>query len=388
MNENDKPNERDPSPAEASSPPAPSDAHDDRPAVQAAPPAPPKYIKASRLSIVLMLGVATIGILLILRAWNLWPFTSPVVKTENAYVRGQITVLAPQVSGYVTRVLVKDFDYVKAGQPLVEVDNRTYAAAVAQAEAQGANARAQLANATQSQAQNRASLGATEANLASTQAELARANAELARVEELADKGSVSLSERDRVRTTARLAAANVRKAEADIIISRERIKATSVGRGGLEAQVRMAEAQLAQARINLANTVIRAPADGQISEISVRLGQYVTAGSQLLYVVPRALWVVANFKETQTARMHVGQPARFTVDALDGAPFTGRIEQLAPATGSEFSVLRPDNATGNFTKVVQRLPVRIRIDPGQPMVARLRPGMSVEVSVDTSGGR
>ena len=173
-------------------------------------------------------------------------------------------------------------------------------------------------------------------------------------------------------------------KAQADIHIGEQSIKSTHVSRASLEAQVKAAEAQLGLARIDLANTLIRAPQDGQISEASVRLGQYVTAGSQLMFLVPSQLWVVANFKETQTARMRIGQPASFAVDALEGQLIHGHVEQIAPATGSEFSVIKPDNATGNFTKVVQRLPIRISIDPGQPLAARLRPGMSVEARVNT----
>jgi len=129
---------------------------------------------------------------------------------------------------------------------------------------------------------------------------------------------------------------------------------------------------------------VITAPRDGQVSELGVRLGQYVSAGTQLLYLVPEQLWIIANYKETQTFRMRPGQPVSIAVDALDGARLSGRVERLAPATGSEFSLLRPDNATGNFTKVVQRVPVRISIDPDQPLAARLRPGLSVITYVDT----
>ena len=164
-------------------------------------------------------------------------------------------------------------------------------------------------------------------------------------------------------------------------------LKATRVAREGREANGASARAQLQNARINLANTVILAPRDGQVSEASVRPGQYVSAGSQLLYLVPDTVWIVANFKETQIHHMRIGQPAWFTVDSFGRQRVRGRVEQLAPATGSEFSVLRPDNASGNFTKVVQRLPVRIRIDPDQPLARRLRPGMSVIAHVDTSGG-
>lgn len=369
-------------------PPPPGDSDDSAPPaaadapVQPAP--PPKKIKATPASIGIMAVVAAVGIGLIMWAWHLGPFNSTRVSTDNAYVRGAITVLAPQVNGYVTEVLVKDYQYVKAGQELLRIDDRIYAERVRAAEGQVANATAQLNNAEQTQASNTAAVGAARAGLVAAQAEQARARAEQARVDELAERGSVSLSERDRVRTSARLAGANVLKAQADIEIARQRVKGTTVSRAGLEAQVAMAEAQVALAKIDLGNTVIRAPRDGQVSEATVRRGQYVTAGSQLLFLVPDTLWVVANFKEGQTWRMRVGQPARFTVDAFEGAALTGHVEQIAPATGSEFSVLRPDNASGNFTKVVQRLPVRIAIDQNQELARRLRPGMSVTVEVDT----
>lgn len=355
------------------------------PPAAAAPTPPPKYLQASTTAIVAMAVVALVGVTLVMRAWELGPFDTSNETTDNAYVRGAVTVLSPQVNGYVVEVLVKDFEQVKAGQPLVKIDDRLYAAAVAQADAQRANAAAQFDNFDQTQAQNQATLAASRATLASAEGELARSNAELARVEDLAGRGSVSLNERDRVRASNRLAAANVEKARADIRIGEERIKATSVSRGGLHAQVQAADAQLATARINLSNTVVRAPADGQVSEVSVRLGQYVSAGSQLLFLVPHQFWVVANFKETQTGRMQVGQLASFRADALKGVRFTGQVQQIAPATGSEFAVLKADNATGNFTKVVQRLPVRIALDPGQAGAERLRPGMSVVVTVETS---
>lgn len=344
----------------------------------------PKKIYPSPNAVLAMAGIALVGILLILWAWKLWPFQSSTMTTDNSYVRGQITVLSPQVNGYVTRVLVSDFQHVKAGEPLIEIDQRIYAEKIAQARAQLANAQAQLANAQQTQTQNRALLGSRRASLAAADAEQLRAQTELRRVEELAAKGSVSLNERDRVRTSERLAQANVLKARADIDMAEQQIKSTQVSREGLQAQVKLAEAQLALAEIDLANTTIRAPRDGQVSEASVRPGQYVAAGSQLLFLVPDTLWVVANFKEDQTYAMRIGQHARFSVDALEGQQLSGTVQEIAPATGSEFSVLRPDNASGNFTKVVQRLPVRIAIDPDQPLARRLRPGMSVVVRVDT----
>ena len=361
--------------AEAAAPPAPP----------ASPPPPPKYLRPSQRSVGLMVVVALVGIALILSAWRLWPFDSTVMVTDNAYVRGPVTVLSPQVSGYVKDVLVRDFEHVKAGAPLVRIDDRIHVEKVHQAQAELDNARAQLANAGQAEAQNRAQADSARAALASVRAEQARAQADVGRYEQLAEERLVALADRDRLRTTAQMAGASVLRAQADIRIAEESIKSTQVSRIGLQAQVDMAQAQLDLARIDLANTVVHAPSDGQVGEASARVGQYVTAGSQLMFLVPDALWVVANFKESQTWKMRIGQSVTFSVDAFQGERLTGRVVEIAPATGSEFSVLRADNASGNFTKVVQRLPVRIAIDPDQELARRLRPGMSVVVDVDTA---
>ncbi|MCL7714340.1 HlyD family secretion protein [Stenotrophomonas sp. CPCC 101365] len=332
-----------------------------------------------------MVVIAVVGLTLILRAWQLWPFNSSLVHTDDAYVRGQVTVLAPQVSGYVTEVLVKDFDHVAQGQPLLRIDDRTYRQKVAQAEAALADARAQLANSDQGQAQDRAQIASARASLSAVQAEQQRSRAELQRYETLAAQQLVSSSDRDKLRASAQSARAGVAQSQAAVRIAEENLTATHVARQGLDAKVASAEAALALARIDLDNTVVRAPRDGQLSEASVRLGQYVTAGTQLLFLVPDTLWIVANFKEGQTWKVALGQPAVFSVDAFQGQRLRGHVEQIAPATGSEFAVLKPDNASGNFTKVVQRLPIRIAIDPDQPLAARLRPGMSVVVEVDTA---
>lgn len=347
---------------------------------------PPKTIKPRRFTVLIMAGIALIGVLLILAAWRIWPFTSSVVVTENSYVRGQITVMAPQVNGYVAEVLVRDFQHVKEGQPLLRIDDRIYRQQLEQAEGQLDAAEADLANAAQTVAQNLADVEARRADLYAAEAERDRARSDEERVNDLATRGSISLRERDQIRATARSGAANVLKARAAIRISEETVKATRVSRLGLEAQVKTAKAQRDLARINLANTIIYAPKAGQLSEASVRQGQYVSAGSQLLFLVPESLWVVANYKETQTRAIRPGQVATFKVDALGDERLTGHVEGFAPATGSEFSVLRPDNASGNFTKVVQRIPIRIMIDPGQPLAKRLRPGMSVVTRVETAG--
>jgi len=365
-------------------PPPPTDA---APAATPSPGAPvSKYQTPGRTAVVVMVMVALVGIALILRAWQLWPFTSTIATTDNAYVRGQITVLAPQVNGYVVEVPVKDFQHVRQGDVLLKIDDRIYLQRVAQAQAALDAAEAALANSDQSQAQGRAQIAAARATLAAGRSELQRSRAELERYQKLAEQRLVALNDRDRFRTAQATAQAGVDQSSAQIRIAEESLVSTQVARKGLQAQVENARAQLALARIDLDNTVVHAPRDGQISEASVRVGQYVSAGSQLLFLVPDTLWVVANFKEGQTWQMRIGQPATFAVDAFQGEVLHGHVEQIAPATGSEFSVLRPDNASGNFTKVVQRLPVRIRIDPDQALVARLRPGMSVIAKVDTQG--
>jgi len=337
-------------------------------------------------SVAVIAVLAAAGVAAVLAAWRIGPFAVARQSTDNAYVRGRVTVIAPQVSGYVTRVLVRDFAEVAAGQPLVEVDRRVYAQRVDQAAAQVEAQEATLANSRQAAASRAASFGAQGAAVANARAQLMRARADMARVDDLVSDGSVSLREQDQTRASLRQAEAAVAQAEAAREIARQDVRTVEVGRGGQRAGVSGAEAALGLARIDLANTVIRAPEAGRLSEVGVRVGQYVTAGSQLLFLVPPQVWVIANYKEAQTARIAVGQRASFTVDALAGARLTARVERIAPAAGSEFAVLKSDNATGNFTKVPQRIAVRLRIDPGQRLARRLRPGMSVVARVDTAG--
>jgi multidrug resistance efflux pump len=339
----------------------------------------------SKTALVVIVGLALAGVVAVLAAWRIWPFTSANQTTDNAYVRGRVTVIAPQVSGYVTRVLVRDFASVRQGEPLVEIDRRIYAQKVDQAQAARDGQQATLANSRQAAASRAASLQAQDAAVQNAAAQLLRAQADMNRVNDLVSDGSVSLRERDQTLAALRQAQAGVAQAKAAREIARQDIRTVEVGRGGQQAGVSGADAALRLAQIDLANTVIRAPETGRLSEVGVRVGQYVTAGSQLMFLVPAEVWVIANFKEAQTARIAVGQPASFRVDALDRATIRGRVERISPAAGSEFAVLKSDNATGNFTKVPQRIAVRIRIDPGQPLTQRLRPGMSVEARIDTA---
>jgi multidrug resistance efflux pump len=338
-------------------------------------------------AIVLIAVVALSAVLVVLAAWGLPPFAGSVEKTENAYVRGRVASIAPQVSGYVVEVSVKDYAQVKAGQVLARIDDRVYSARVAQARASLDSQLAALANSDQARASRAAGLQGQAAALASARAQLLREKADMARVDDLVRDGSVSIRERDQTLAALAQAEAQVRQSESASEVARQDVRTVDVGKGGLQAQVEVARAQLRLAEIDLDNTTIRAPEDGQIGEVGVRLGQYVTNGTQLLSLVPTERWVIANYKEAQTARMAPGQKASVAVDALEGASLTGRVETLSPATGSEFSVLRPDNATGNFIKVPQRIGVRIALDQGQPLLERLRPGMSVEAHVDTRGG-
>lgn len=209
--------------------------------------------------------------------------------------------------------------------------------------------------------------------------------AQLKRYQLLGDSGATSKTEQDQATATAKNNLALLHQAEANLNVAKEALKTAQVAQSGLKSQVGSAKAQLDQANTTKNYSEIVAPMDGQLGEVNPRVGQYVAAGTQLMYVIPNQRWVSANFKETQIANIKIGQKAWFTVDGINHQKFYGSVEQISPATGSEFSVLKPDNATGNFTKVVQRIAVRIAIDPNQQGLEYLRPGMSVVSSVDTS---
>jgi len=349
----------------------------------AAPAAPPPPKKRVLFTVVLVVA-AVIGIGLILWAWRLPPFQSGVEHTDNAYVRGQVTVIAPQVTGYVTAVAVQDFQAVKQGDLIATIDDRIYRQRLEQAQAALHAAQAQLSNSAQSQTSARGSVAQTEASIAGAQANVAKAQNDFNRSQTLFQGGWVAQAQVDVARTALRAAQAQLAAARAQEGIAQTGVTSAVVGRGSLEATVESAQAAVHLAEIDLANTRITAPRDGRLGEISVRQGQQVAVGTQLTALVPDALWVNANFKENQLPDIRPGQPAELSVDALGGQTLTGHVERIAPATGSEFSVIRPDNATGNFTKVAQRVPVRIRLDPNQPGLDRLAPGMSVVARVDT----
>lgn len=342
---------------------------------------PPKRNFFSRL----LIGASLTGaILTILYAWQLSPFDNGVEGTNNAYVRGRTTIISPQVSGYVVAVPVKDFQRVRAGEMLAQIDDAAYGARVEQARANVLVQIANYNNSTQAEHSGQASEQSQSATIAAAEAQLTRAQADWDRLEPLVKAGWATRTQEDQARATLRQSEAQVRQAHAAFEIAHQNVRSVIVGRDGLSAAVESARAQAHAAEIDLRYTVIRAPEAGTLSDIGVHVGQFVSAGTQLMFLVPEQSWVIANFKEAQTHRMHVGQPASLRIDALGGARLKGHIESLAPATGSEFAVLKPDNETGNFVKVAQRIAIRIRIDPGQALSSRLRPGMSVEARVDT----
>ncbi|WP_130804605.1 HlyD family secretion protein [Acinetobacter ihumii] len=344
-----------------------------------------KLIPTKKSTLAIMFVVLLIGVGLIMWAWRIGPFHTVMEQTDNSYVKGKTTVLSSQINGYIKDVLVKDFDYVKQGQPLMHIDATTYDQKVTQAESAVEQAKNNLANQTQTIAQRQADIAAAQAKVDQAQAQYDLSVTQLNRYQQLGDSGAASKSERDKAAADVKNNLALLKQAEANVHVTQEALKTAQVAQTGLEAQVTSAQAQLDQATTTKDYSVITAPMDGQLGEVNPRVGQYVAAGSQLLYLIPQQTWVIANFKETQIANMKIGQTATFTVDALAHQKFTGRVEQISPAAGSEFSVLKADNATGNFTKVVQRISVRIAIDPDQKGLERLRPGMSVIASVDTS---
>lgn len=331
--------------------------------------------------VALAIGVA--GIFIVLYAWNLPPFHGSVEITNDAYVRGQVTLLSPQLAGDLVEVPVQDYQKVRRGDLIARIDDRIYRQKLEQAKAALASAEASLANSEQSRKSAEAKILSAKAAVESAEAALEAARATRERTAGLLKKNIASEREAEQARAAFNQAQAAVHQAEAAELVAEQDLNTIVVSRKSLEANVEGAKAAVELAEIDLGNTRIMAPQDGTLGEVTGRVGQYVSIGTQIASVVPDRVWVVANFKETQVYRMRTGQQVTFKVDALGDQQFHGQIERFAPATGSEFSVIKADNATGNFTKVAQRIPVRIRIEPQQPLTDRLAPGMSVVASVD-----
>jgi membrane fusion protein, multidrug efflux system len=314
--------------------------------------------------------------------WNTGRF---LVTTDDAYVQAHSALIAPQVSGYIIAVPVDDNQRVRPGQVLARIDPRLYQAALDQARANVAAAQASIATLQQQIEQQRLVVEQDDQQVAADQAALVYAQQNFVRYTELARTGFGTVK--------------NAQQATADIREKTAALQRDTTGVAAAKKQIAVYEAQLAQAKatfaqqqatekqaaLNLGYTTIVAPFDGTVGVRTVTVGQYVEPGAQLMAVVPlRRVYITANYKETELTDVRPGQPVTIDVDTFPGVTVHGTVDSLAPASGEQFALLPPDNATGNFTKIVQRIPVKIAIDEKDPLLGTLRPGMSVEPTIDT----
>ncbi len=303
--------------------------------------------------------------------------------TDNAYVQGEITRISSQVSARVVDVLVDDNQQVNKGDLLIRLEPDDFQLALERSRATLATREAERAQAQSRLTQQASLIAASEADVAASQATLGRTQVDLSRAQALRKPGYVSEERVTTLSADSRVARSQMAKAQADLAGQRQQVEALNADLKRLDAQIASARADLAQAELNLTRTEIHAPVSGLVGQRSARAGQYTQVGSHLLALVPdEAIWVQANFKETQIGKMAPGQKAELTFDSFPDTPIEGRLQSLFAASGAQFSLLPPDNATGNFTKVVQRIPVKIAIPTDNPLKGRIRPGMSVEVDV------
>ena len=334
----------------------------------------------ARIAIPVVLAIAVL-------AWGThwWTTGRFVEETDDAYVGGDVTVIAPKVAGYVQALAVTDNQVVHRGDLLVKIDDRDYRAALARAQAGVAAARALLGNLDATDQLQRSVIAQADAGVSAARAEATRAGLDDARYRDLASRSAVSEESAQRARAAAQTAQAGQERAAATQQAARRQRGVIDSQRQQAEAALAQAQAELEVATLNLSYTELRAPVDGVVGNRRARVGAYATAASQLLVVVPsHGLWIDANFKEDQLAALRVGQAVDVRADVDPGRAFKGHVTSLAPATGAQFSVLPPENATGNFTKIVQRVPVRIVLDGQDGDLALLRPGLSVKASVAT----
>lgn len=334
-----------------------------------------------RALLALLLAAVLIAAAIYGRHW--WTAGRFIESTDDAYVGGNITAIATQASGYVAQVAVADNQVVHAGDLLVQLDDRDYRAALARAEAAVAMQQAVLPNLEATRQVQESVIAQAHAAIRSIAAEIKRTRDDADRAQKLLAASAVSeqvyqLADTDYVR-----AQADGEKARAALEVAERQLAVIATQKLQAEAALQQAIALRETARLNLGYTHLRAPVDGIVGNRNAQVGAYATAGAQLISLVPlHGLWIDANFKETQIAAMHPGSPAAVTIDSLPGRVFPGHVASIAPATGAKFSVLPPENATGNFTRIVQRLAVRIILD--DEGAAALRPGLSVKAEVDT----
>ncbi|MTV17525.1 MULTISPECIES: HlyD family secretion protein [Bradyrhizobium] len=366
----------------------PSPASPTAPAVAAAPAKPQSVANGfwSRFAIPLFaVLIALVFVAVATSRWDAWVGSATIQTTNDAYVRAELTQLSSRVSGEVLTVAVSDFQRVKAGDLLVQIDPADYQAQVAQAEAGVVGAQAALDNLNNQVELQYATIAQAEAARLSAEAQQTLARQEEERQQSLSQTDAGTRQRLEQATASYAKAEADVRASRAVIAAQRHQLEVLQGTKKQRAADLDAAKALLASAKLKLGYTKIVAPFDGVTGERQVQPGDYVNIGANLINVVPLPnVYVIANYKETQLTNVKPGQPVEVTVDTFSGQKLRGVVERIAPASGSQFALLPPDNATGNFTKVVQRIPVRIQFDNGQPLLERLLPGMSVVTRIDT----
>ena len=357
-------------------------------AAPASPSSPPPVPARRWIGLPVSLGIVAIAAVLAIvfaTRWDSWISGRVAQTTDDAYVKADITPLSAKIEGYVRKVSVTDFQRVKAGDLLVEIDDEDYKARVAQAEATVAGAEASIENLKSHKAQQKAQIVQAESAVHAIEADVERTQLEADRQRTLVKTTYGTPQRLEQAIADQKRLIANLTRSKAEVDTQRRQMGVLDTQELQLRADLKGKQAALDLAKIQLGYTKITAPIDGMVSERGVRAGQYVRPGVQVISVVPLdSVWVLANYKETQLTRVAPGQRASITVDSFPGAVIEGFVDSIAPASGSQFSLLPPDNATGNFTKVVQRIPVKIALTPGYPLAGRLRPGMSVTATIVT----
>ena len=339
-----------------------------------------RAIKRAALALVAALGIAAAGDF----GYGYLTTGRYLESTDDAYVKADSTIIAPRVSGYIAKVLVTDNQPVKAGQLMAQIDDRDYRAALSQARADVDAADASVRNLDAQIALQHPVIDQETADIAAAEANLKFAEEEQVRSDGLMKTGSGTVQRAQQTDAALRASTAQLQHAKSGLLAAQRKVDVLTTQRAQAVAQADRARAVEQQAELNLSYTEITAPVEGTVGARTLRVGQYVQAGTQLMAVVPLdAVYVVANFKETQLTHVRNGQPVELTVDGFRDTTLKGHVDSLSPASGLEFALLPPDNATGNFTKIVQRVPVKIVLDDNR-LAGLLRPGMSAIPTVDT----
>jgi membrane fusion protein (multidrug efflux system) len=348
-------------------------------------PKPRKSIVKKGVLVVALLAGAAYGVDFGHHYWTVGRF---IESTDDAYVKADYTTVAPKVAGYIKEVLVNDNDTVKAGQVIARIDDRDFQAALSQAKADVKAAEAAITNIDAQVELQKSVIGQAKASIDASNASLVFAKSDAARNARLITSGAGTQSRAEQSQSLMDQASAAVERDQAALVAAQNKVPVLKTQRDQAVAQRDRAAAAASQAELNLSYTNILAAVDGTVGARSIRVGQFVTSGTQLMAVVPlHAVYIVANFKETQLTYVRQGQNVEIKVDSFPDLAVKGHVDSVSPASGLEFSLLPPDNATGNFTKIVQRIPVKIVIDDESP-AGRLRSGMSVEPAIDTKAAQ